>query len=97
MVNIVRPAIVDATNTNFLSTLIYCWTDHTVAMVMIRDIVMYLDRVFVVQQHELEPVYNLGLELFRDQVVNQAAINDHLKATMLNMIALERNKEAIDW
>lgn len=36
-------------------------------MVMIRDILMYMDRVFV-KQNELDNVYNLGLIIFRDQV-----------------------------
>lgn len=36
-------------------------------MVMIRDILMYMDRVYV-KQHEFDNVYNLGLIIFRDQV-----------------------------
>ena len=36
-------------------------------MVMIRDILMYMDRVYV-QQHSVPSVYNLGLAIFRDQV-----------------------------
>ena len=37
------------------------------SMVMIRDILMYMDRVYV-QQNNCENVYNLGLILFRDKV-----------------------------
>ncbi len=36
-------------------------------MVMIRDILMYMDRVYV-QQNNVDNVYNLGLIIFRDQV-----------------------------
>lgn len=36
-------------------------------MVMIRDILMYMDRVYV-KQNEFDNVYNLGLIIFRDQV-----------------------------
>lgn len=36
---------------------------------MIRDILMYMDRVYV-QQNEVDNVYNLGLIIFRDQVSN---------------------------
>jgi len=35
--------------------------------VMIRDILMYMDRVYV-QQNDVDNVYNLGLILFRDLV-----------------------------
>lgn len=34
---------------------------------MIRDILMYMDRVYV-KQNEFDNVYNLGLIIFRDQV-----------------------------
>lgn len=36
-------------------------------MVMIRDILMYMDRVYVMQ-NSVDNVYNLGLIIFRDQV-----------------------------
>lgn len=36
-------------------------------MVMIRDILMYMDRVYV-QQNDVDNVYNLGLIIFRDLV-----------------------------
>lgn len=86
-----------AVNSNFLHDLIHYWDEHTVAMVMIRDIVMYLDRVYVTQRRDLETVHALGLQLFRDYVLNVQDINAHLRATMLSLIALERKKEAIDW
>lgn len=39
-------------------------------MVMIRDILMYMDRVYV-KQNEFDNVYNLGLIIFRDQVSDE--------------------------
>lgn len=44
------------------------WNDHQTSMVMIRDILMYMDRVYV-QQNDVDNVYNLGLSIFRDQVL----------------------------
>ena len=40
-------------------------------MVMIRDILMYMDRVYV-QQNNVDNVYNLGLLIFRDQVKDES-------------------------
>lgn len=57
-------------NNNFLQTLNQAWNDHQTSMVMIRDILMYVDRVYV-QQNEVDNVYNLGLIIFRDQVNDQ--------------------------
>ena len=64
-------------------------------MVMIRDILMYMDRVYV-QQHKVENVYNLGLSIFRDQVVRSPKIRVHLKTTLLDMVARERRGEIVD-
>ena len=72
------------------------WADHTTAMVMIRDILMYMDRVYVTNA-QVEPVYQLGLRIFRNEIVENPSINEHLKATLLSMIALERQKEIIEW
>lgn len=41
----VRKDVLNALNNNFLSVLNLAWNDHQTAMVMIRDILMYMDRV----------------------------------------------------
>ena len=61
--NKVRNDVLAALNNNFLQTLNNAWNDHQTSMVMIRDILMYMDRVYV--QNQQESVYNLGLVLFR--------------------------------
>merc|ERR1711892_1050826 len=71
------------------------WEDHKTAMVMIRDILMYMDRVYV-QQQSVENVYNLGLCIFRDQVVKCPRINSHLRALLLDMVTRERNGEVVN-
>ncbi|RXN22959.1 cullin-3 isoform X1 [Labeo rohita] len=53
------------------------------------------DRVYV-QQNNVENVYNLGLIIFRDQVVRYGCIRDHLRQTLLDMIARERRGEVVD-
>ena len=72
-------------NDDFLSVLSQQWKDHQTAMVMIRDILMYMDRVYV-QQHSCDNVYNLGLKIFRDQVVRCPKINTHLRQLGFIMI-----------
>lgn len=63
----VREDVLRALHNNFLQTLNQAWNDHQTSMVMIRDILMYMDRVYV-QQNDVDNVYNLGLIFFRDQV-----------------------------
>lgn len=62
-----REDVLIALNNNFLQTLNHAWNDHQTSMVMIRDILMYMDRVYV-QQNDVDNVYNLGLIIFRDLV-----------------------------
>lgn len=62
-----REDVLKSLRNNFLLTLNQAWNDHQTSMVMIRDILMYMDRVYV-QQNDVDNVYNLGLIVFRDQV-----------------------------
>ncbi|KAK7576562.1 hypothetical protein V9T40_012848 [Parthenolecanium corni] len=91
----VRSDVLRSLNNNFLLTLNQAWNDHQTAMVMIRDILMYVDRVYV-QQNEVDNVYNLGLIIFRDQVVRHGCIRDHLRDTLLDMVIKERKGEIVD-
>lgn len=91
----VRHDVLQALNNNFLQTLNAAWNDHQTSMVMIRDILMYMDRVYV-QQNNCENVYNLGLVIFRDKVVRYGCVGNHLRITLLEMIMKERRGEVID-
>lgn len=63
-----RQDVLASLHNNFLQVLNQAWNDHQTSMVMIRDILMYMDRVYV-QQNNVDNVYNLGLIIFRDQVL----------------------------
>ncbi|XP_046987740.1 cullin-3 [Schistocerca americana] len=91
----VREDVLNALHNNFLQTLNQAWNDHQTSMVMIRDILMYMDRVYV-QQNDVDNVYNLGLIIFRDQVVRYGCIRDHLRDTLLDMVMRERRGEVVD-
>jgi len=91
----VQTDVVKVLNDDFLSVLSQQWKDHQTAMVMIRDILMYMDRVYV-QQHSCDNVYNLGLKIFRDQVVRCPKINTHLRQLLLDMVSRERRGEVVD-
>ncbi|XP_046910936.2 cullin 3 isoform X1 [Dermatophagoides farinae] len=82
-------------NNNFLQVLNQKWNDHQISMTMIRDILMYMDRVYV-NQNNVDNVYNLGLILFRDNVVRYGPIRDQIRETLLDLVMKERNGELID-
>lgn len=95
LVNKVRLDVLNSLNNNFLATLNQVWSDHKTSMVMIRDILMYMDRVYV-QQNNVDNVFNLGLILFRDKVVRYGYIRDFLLDTLLGMVMRERRGEVVD-
>lgn len=71
------------------------WDDHVKATQMIRDILMYMDRTYVAQQHRT-PVFQLGLDLWRDHVVRRPAIAQRMLATLGELVARERSGEVIE-
>ncbi|KAF2359059.1 Cullin N-terminal [Trinorchestia longiramus] len=91
----VRADVLASLNNNFLQILNHAWNDHQTSMVMIRDILMYMDRVYV-HQNNVDNVYNLGLIIFRDQIVRYGCIRDHLRETLLGLVMKERRGEVVD-
>jgi cullin 3 len=91
----VHEDILRSVDNSFLQTLNQVWNDHKKAMAMVRDILMYLDRTYV-KDNELHNVYDLGLIVFRDQVVRHGGIQERFRAILFNMITSERNGELID-
>ena len=49
-----------------------------------------------VTQNEEVTVYDLGLTLFRDEVVHHPLVKEHLRTTLLAMVAQERRGEIVD-
>lgn len=91
----VAASVSSAIEENFLPELRKSWNDHKTSMLMIRDILMYMDRVFVVHNNTAS-VYDLGLGLFRDNIARNPKIKDRLSRTLLDMIHRERGGEVID-
>ncbi|KAH3761929.1 cullin C [Pelomyxa schiedti] len=79
----------------FLITLNKVWSDHKVSQLMIRDILMYMDRVYVLHQN-IPCVYDLGLQLFRDKIARAPRIKDRIRNLMLATIYRERTGEVVD-
>ncbi|CCD74336.1 Cullin-3 [Caenorhabditis elegans] len=94
----VRIRIIESMNSgSFLETVAESWADHTVAMVMIRDILMYMDRIYVAQNNHVLPVYNLGLDAYRTEILRQNGIGDRIRDALLELIKLDRKSNQINW
>ncbi|GAB2297208.1 hypothetical protein Dimus_031321 [Dionaea muscipula] len=80
---------------SFLERLNRKWADHNKALQMIRDILMYMDRTFVPNTHKT-PVHDLGLNLWRDNVIHSVNIQTRLLNMLLDLIHRERSGEVIN-
>ncbi|KAI8541639.1 hypothetical protein RHMOL_Rhmol08G0077600 [Rhododendron molle] len=79
----------------FLEELNRKWADHNKALQMIRDILMYMDRTFIPSTRKT-PVHELGLNLWRDNIIHSSNIRSRLHDTLLELVQRERTGEVID-
>lgn len=90
LMNAVRPTIVAATSTeNTLQVILNAWCDHRTSMTMIRDILMYMDRVHV-QANDIDNVDTMGVKLFREQIMFYQVISEKVKELLLKRVDDDR-------
>lgn len=82
---------------NFLKVISDVFKDHSTCMIMIRDILMYMDRTHL-KGNDKPLIYDLGLHLFRDVILNPISypVQDIIIQTLLVQIRNERLGNQID-
>lgn len=86
---------------DFMSELQQQWKDFKLAITMVRDVCIYLDRTWVDQQAQvagaaaLPPVYEMGLDLFQRIVARDTRIKQRLLDTMLDYVERDREGQTI--
>ncbi|QNP95763.1 YALIA101S04e13784g1_1 [Yarrowia lipolytica] len=81
----------------FLEGLNKQWSDHQTCTKMIGDVMMYLDRVYCLDNTSSPPkLADLGLHLFRDHVVGTGPFAEYLYKVLINEIQREREGEMVD-
>ena len=80
---------------SFLEELNRKWNDHNKALQMIRDILMYMDRTYIPSTQKT-PVHELGLNLWKENVIYSSQIRTRLLNTLLELVHSERTGEVID-
>eukprot|EP00210_Caulerpa_lentillifera_P002107 g2022.t1 len=91
----IADGVVSTQGEAFLRELEQKWEDHLKSTQMIRDILMYMDRTYVNQQHKV-PVFQLGLNLWYNVVIQRPVVSDRLRSILLDMIYKERVGEIIE-
>mmetsp|Transcript_5420 Transcript_5420/g.8881 ORF Transcript_5420/g.8881 Transcript_5420/m.8881 type:complete len:758 (+) Transcript_5420:147-2420(+) len=80
----------DIADSSLLEEIATTWNEHQITMIMVRDILMYMDRTYVPTQRR-RPVYDLGLHLFRITVWEHPRIQSRVTELLLSAIASERD------
>lgn len=81
--------LADTRDDLLLARMARTWNEHCITMTMIRDILMYMDRIYV-PKNKRRPVYELGLHLFRITVWEYPAVRGRVIDLLLRDIAQER-------
>lgn len=71
------------------------WSEHKVTLGMVADVLMYLNRTYVVQ-HKKVTIYNMSLQIFRDVITYHTSIRERMRTILLDNILSERNGYLID-
>ncbi|KAK6195670.1 hypothetical protein SNE40_001052 [Patella caerulea] len=80
----------------FLKLLDFCWQAHCRQMIMIRSIFLFLDRTFVLQNSTILSIWDMGLDLFRANVISDKVVEVKTVDGLLRLIERERNGEAVN-
>ncbi len=91
----IKDIVLKASTDKLLMTLINQWESHKVTMSMIRDTLLYMNRVYCKLNNKPD-IYEMGLTLFRDEVVKSESVSSRLRNILLAMVLADRNKESID-
>jgi hypothetical protein len=62
---------------------------------MIKAVLMYLDKNYCTRE-KLAPVYDLGLEFFRDVVIKCNGVEQRIRNVLLENLAKEKNHKVVD-
>mmetsp|Transcript_2777 Transcript_2777/g.6446 ORF Transcript_2777/g.6446 Transcript_2777/m.6446 type:complete len:722 (+) Transcript_2777:364-2529(+) len=85
----------DTVNEKLLKVIVEKWKDHTLHMTMIQDILMYMDKTYC-RLEKKEPVYSMGLLLFKEHVIMKSNVANRLKRLLLDSIQEERKGRYVD-
>ncbi|EPQ54083.1 Cullin-domain-containing protein [Gloeophyllum trabeum ATCC 11539] len=70
------------------------WDDHISSMSKLSDVLKYMDRVYT-DSAQVPKIYEAGLDLFLKHII-RPPISDHLIATILDLIHIERDGYVIN-
>ncbi|KAM3728636.1 Cullin-4A [Dirofilaria immitis] len=80
----------------FLQNLNVFWLEYCEQLINIRSVFLYLDRTFVLHNPTVTSLWDMGLEIFRDEVMDNERVRKRSIDGLLKMIEQEREGGQID-
>lgn len=80
----------------FLKKMNETWQAHCHQMIMIRSIFLYLDRTYVLQNPHILSIWDMGLDLFRQYILQYTLVQTRVVEGLLMLIEKERQGDAVD-
>eukprot|EP00613_Pedinella_sp_CCMP2098_P033057 CAMPEP_0171731480 /NCGR_PEP_ID=MMETSP0991-20121206/28962_1 /TAXON_ID=483369 /ORGANISM="non described non described, Strain CCMP2098" /LENGTH=829 /DNA_ID=CAMNT_0012326513 /DNA_START=87 /DNA_END=2577 /DNA_ORIENTATION=- len=71
------------------------WSEHQQTMMMVRDILMYMDRTYCQQGNKVK-IYDHGLVIFRETIARNPHVRDRLRGLLLDSVAKERAGQLVE-
>ncbi|XP_026806064.1 cullin-4B [Rhopalosiphum maidis] len=80
----------------FLKKVNHHWSSHCQQMLMIRSIFLYLDRTYVLQNPNVNSIWDMGLNLFRHHIMLNTNVQNRAVDGLLLLIEKERQGDMVD-
>ncbi|KJH48131.1 cullin family protein [Dictyocaulus viviparus] len=74
----------------FMKAIENLWSDYCEQMILIRNIFLYLDRTFILENIDESPIWESSLVIFREEIILYGSVLKKLVNGILDCIARER-------
>ncbi|WKY01288.1 hypothetical protein Q1695_015353 [Nippostrongylus brasiliensis] len=80
----------------FMKAIENLWSDYCEQMILIRNVFLYLDRTFILENIDESPIWESSLVIFREEIVLHGSVLKKLVGGILDRIAEERAGDQVD-
>ncbi|EPB74347.1 cullin family protein [Ancylostoma ceylanicum] len=80
----------------FMKAIESLWSDYCQQMILIRNVFLYLDRTFILENIDESPIWESSLVIFREEIVLYGCVLKKLVDGILGCIAGERAGDQVD-
>lgn len=80
----------------FMKAIENLWSDYCEQMILIRNVFLYLDRTFILENIDESPIWESSLVIFREEIILHGSVLKKLVGGILDRVAEERAGDQVD-